>query len=70
MEKTLPHPPATLHQLDMLAIDNVAELDVVERAFGFTPRPLEGNIDYIRQISLADGLKMLLGFMPRRIRDH
>ena len=70
MEKTLTRPPATLHQLDMLAIDNVAELGVVERAFGFTPRPLEGNIDYIRQISLADGLKMLLGFMPRRIRDH
>ena len=70
MEKTLPHPPATLHQLDMLAIDNVAELGVVEKLFGFTPRPLEGNIDYVRGISFMDGLKMALGFMPRRIRDH
>ena len=70
MEKTLPHPPATLHQLDMLAFDNIAQLDTVERVFGFTPRPLEGNIDYINQISFPDALRISLGFMPRHIRDH
>ena len=70
MERTLPSPPATGHQLDMLAIDNIAELDTVERTFGFTPRRLEGNIDYIRSISRREALRIALGFMPKRVRDH
>ena len=70
MERTLPHPPATSHQLSMLAFDNIAQVDIVERVFGFTPRPLEGNIDYIHQVSFMDALRITLGFMPRRIRDH
>ena len=70
MERTLPHPPATLHQLSMLAFDNVAQLDTVERVFGFTPRHLEGNIGYIHRISYLDALRTSLGFMPRRIRGH
>ncbi len=70
MEKTLPHPPATTHQLSMLAFDNVAEEDTVERLFGFTPRPLEGNIDYIRRLSFLDALKINMGFMPKHVRDH
>ena len=70
MERTLPSPPATGHQLDMLAIDNIAQLDTVERTFGFAPRPLEGNIDYIRSISRWEALRIALGFMPKRIRDH
>ena len=70
MERTLPSPPATGHQLDMLAIDNIAEPDTVERTFGFTPRRLEGNIDYIRSISRWEALRIALGFMPKRIRDH
>ena len=70
MEKALPHPPATLHQLDMLAFDNVTKLETVERVFSFKPRPLEGNIDYIRPISRWAGLRIALGFMPKRIRDH
>ena len=39
MERTLPHPPATSHQLSMLAFDNIAQVDTVEQVFGFTPRP-------------------------------
>ncbi|MCZ6891785.1 MAG: complex I NDUFA9 subunit family protein [Chloroflexi bacterium] len=70
MERTLPSPPATGHQLDMLAIDNIAELDTVERTFGFKPRRLEGNIDYIRSISRWEALRIALGFMPKRVRDH
>ena len=70
MERTLPSPPATGHQLDMLAIDNIAQLDTVERTFGFTPRPLGGNIDYIRSISRWEALRIALGFMPKWIRDH
>ena len=70
MERMLSHPPATLHQLDMLAIDNIAQVETVERVFGFKPRPLEGNIDYIRSISRWDALRISLGSMPKRIRDH
>lgn len=70
MEKTMPHPPATTHQLSMLAFDNIAQLDTVERVFGFTPRPLEGNIDYVHGVSFWDAVRIVMGFMPRRIRDH
>ncbi len=70
MEKTMPHPPATTHQLSMLAFDNIAQLDTVERVFGFTPRPLEGNIDYVYGVSFWDAVRIVMGFMPGRIRDH
>ena len=70
MEKLLPHPPATSQQLNMLEFDNIAETDTVSKEFGFSPRPLAGNIDYIRQVSFLDGVKMVLGRMPSHIRDH
>ena len=70
MERALPSPPATLQQLDMLAIDNVAQVETVEEVFGFKPRPLGGNIDYIRAISRWDALRIVAGFMPKSIRDH
>ena len=63
-------PPVTIDQLGMVSLDNVAELGTVEKVFGFSPRPLEGNIGYIRDISAFEGLKMALGKMPKRIRDH
>lgn len=70
MEKLLPHPPATSQQLSMLEFDNIAETDAVSKEFGFSPRPLAGNIDYIRKVSFMDGVKMVLGRMPSHIRDH
>jgi uncharacterized protein YbjT (DUF2867 family) len=70
LEKVQPRPPVTTEQLRLLPVRNVAQLDSVERVFGFTPRPLEGNIDYIRSVGFLDGLKITLGFMPSRIRDH
>jgi len=70
MEKLLPHPPATSQQLNMLEFDNIAETGAVSREFGFSPRPLAGNIDYIRKVSFLDGVKMVLGRMPSHIRDH
>jgi hypothetical protein len=42
----------------------------VEKTFGFMPRPVRGNIDFITRIGLVDALKMNLGFMPAHIRDH
>ena len=70
MEAVLPRPPATTGQLRMISIPNVAELNTVEEVFGFKPRHLEGNIEYIKGISTWEGLRIALGFMPRRIRDH
>jgi NADH dehydrogenase len=69
-QRIVPRPPVTTDQLRMLAIRNVAEPDVVEKTFGFTPRALEGNIDYVRSVSFLDGIDILTGHMPRRIRDH
>ncbi len=70
MEKLLPHPPATSQQLSMLEFDNIADTGAVSKEFGFSPRPLAGNIDYIRKVSFLDGVKMVLGRMPDHIRDH
>ena len=66
----MPRPPITTDQLKMLGIRSVAELGEVERVFGFTPRPMEGNIDFVNSVGMADSIQMLLGSMPRRVRDH
>jgi len=66
----LPRPPLTMDQLRMLSIRNVAEIDVVHSTFGFTPRKLEGNIDYVRSVGFRDALNILTGEMPNKIRDH
>ena len=65
-----PHPPATTDQLRMLGIRNVSELGIVEKTFGFTPRTLEGNIDFVRSVTFGDGLSIALGAMPAHLRDH
>jgi NADH dehydrogenase len=70
LQRVQPRPPVTGEQLRMLPIPNVAQADTVQEVFGFTPRPLEGNIDYVRGVSFGDGLKIVAGFMPSRIRDH
>ena len=70
MEALSPRPPATLEQLKMLDLDNATDLDSVESAFGFAPRSIKGNLDYISRIGLRDALKINLGFMPTHIRDH
>ena len=54
----------------MLGIRSVAEMGEVERVFGFTPQSLEGNIDFVNSVGRVDGIQILLGAMPRRIRDH
>ena len=70
MEKILPRPPVTVGQIKMLGIRNMAQGRELEQAFGFTPRPVRGNIDYINAITYGDALRMSLGLaMPRR-RDN
>jgi len=66
----LPRAPITTEQIKLLGVRSVAELGEVERVFGFTPRSMEGNIDFVNSVGVADGIQMLLGSMPRRIRDH
>ena len=70
MEIVMPRPPITREQLKMLPLDVSTELDSVQRAFGFVPRSLRGNMDFISRIGLGDALKINLGIMPARIRDH
>ena len=70
LEALTPSPQVTPSQLKMLRLDNVTELDSVESNFGFIPRSIIGNIDYVNRIGLLDALKMNLGFIPEHIRDH
>jgi NADH dehydrogenase len=70
MELTTPRTPVTPDQLDLLAVPNYAELGTVERVYGFKPRSMEGNLDYIKKVTAMDGLRIALGFMPDHIRDH
>ena len=70
VQRLQPRPLITTDQLRMLSLRNVAELGVVEQTFGFTPRPLEGNIDYVRSVGFWDGIKIAFGSMPNQIRDH
>ena len=65
-----PWSAVTVDQLRMLGIRNVGEIGMVERTFGFTPKSLEGNIDFMRSVTTTDGLKIAMGFRPSRIRDH
>lgn len=68
--QVLPRPPLTLDQLRMLHIRNVAEPQSVEDNFGFTPKTVEGNIDYVKLLTTRDAFSVLSGQMPSRIRDH
>ena len=68
MEAVLPSPPATREQLRMAVLPNVAEQDSVYRHFHFHPMPLEGNIDFIKDITRWDGLRVAAGIRPARLR--
>ena len=66
MEAVVPSPPVTAEQLRMVTLPNVTETDSVSGDFGFQPRSLEGNIDFVKNITLWDGLRIATGFMPAR----
>ena len=70
LEVMIPNPPATTGQLELLDLDNVTDIDSVEKVFRIKPRSLEGNIGYIRSLSRLESWKIALGFMPKRIRGH
>lgn len=70
MERIMARPPVTLEQLKMLRHDSVAELNSVEKTFGFQPKPAKGNLDYLKRIRYLDALSINVGRMPRKVRDH
>ena len=70
LEAMTPRPPVTPGQLKMLRGNSTTDLASVETHFGFVPRSPRGNIDYITRIGLGDAMKISLGFMPRKVRDH
>ncbi|HVB13492.1 MAG TPA: complex I NDUFA9 subunit family protein [Candidatus Dormibacteraeota bacterium] len=49
MDKVLAHPLVTPQQLDMLAKPNITRLDAVRTEFGFEPRPMWGNLGYLKR---------------------
>ena len=67
MQAVVPRVPITTGQLRMLGIRNVADGHDIGEAFGFTPKPLRGNIDYVKDVDFSNALRMTLGLgMPRR----
>jgi NADH dehydrogenase len=70
IERLLSRPPITAEQLKYLHLDNITELDSVQRHFGFLPLAPSADLQYVRQVTAADGFKILLGCMPKRLRDH
>jgi NADH dehydrogenase len=70
MQAFMSRPPINSEMLKMMRVRNVAEMGMVEQTFGFTPRPLEGNIGFVNNVTIGDALKINLGSMPTHIRDH
>ena len=70
MQVFMSRPPVNLEMLKMMRVRNVAEMGMVEQTFGFAPRPLEGNIGFVNDVTYGDALKINLGTMPPHIRDH
>jgi uncharacterized protein YbjT (DUF2867 family) len=66
----LPRPPMTSEQLSYMGVDNIAALDSVEQEFDFTPVLLRERLDYVRDISTKDAVRIGLGRMPLTVRDH
>ncbi|MFQ5875537.1 MAG: complex I NDUFA9 subunit family protein [Dehalococcoidia bacterium] len=64
--RLLPHPPITRAELDMINLDNLTELDSVEKSFGFKPRPLRDNMEYILDMARWEAAAIALGFRPAR----
>ena len=70
MQPLQPRPPITTEMLGMLSLRNVTELGVVEQTFGFTPKRMEDNIDFVKRVTWADGFRTALGLRPSRPRDR
>ena len=63
MSGITPRPPINRAMLQLIALRNVAEPDAVPRYFGFRPRRMAGNLDYLGGVSFGAALRTCLG-MP------
>jgi NADH dehydrogenase len=61
MELLTPNPPINKAMLQLITLRNVADPHSVENTFGFRPRPLAGNINYVRGITFGSALRTNLG---------
>ena len=61
MELLTSKPPINTAMLQLVTLRNVAETDSVEREFGFAPRPLAGNIDHVKEMTLGRAIRYNLG---------
>jgi NADH dehydrogenase len=61
LERLTPFAPVTPEQLVYATRDNIVELDAVQRHFGFTPKPMQGNLDYLQKITWRSAAKAMLG---------
>lgn len=67
MARLLPHPPVTPGMLALLAVPNETNHSATAALAGHPPRPLQGNIAYVRDLSFVDAWKALAGFgLPGR----
>ena len=61
METLTPNPPINRAMLQLIGMRNVTDTDAVASTFGFHPRPMAGNLDYLRNIGFGAALRMNLG---------
>lgn len=61
METLTPNPPINRAMLQLIGMRNVTDTDAVAATFGFHPRPMAGNLDYLRNIGFGAALRMNLG---------
>ena len=50
MGRLLNDPPITAAELSQLQVDNVTDLNSIERAFGFTPKRFSEYVSYVREV--------------------
>lgn len=61
MEILTRNPPINRAMLQLIGMRNVTDTDAVAAAFGFNPRPMADNLDYVRGIGFGAALRMNLG---------
>ena len=61
MDKLLTNPPATPGLLALLNVANYCDENAIEPVFGIRPTPMEGNIDFVNELTLGRFLSRAIG---------
>lgn len=68
MDRVLPAPPVTPGALALLAVPNETDRSATEALAGHPPRPLAGNVGYVRALSVVDSWRAVAGFgLPKAL---